>query len=81
MCLGIHDLQFCDLFVYSQHGDITVEVEFDPIFWEDLKTKLLEIHATLILPEYFAMRTVRGLRPMTLPERYLPVLYDESMDP
>jgi len=78
MCLGVHMLDVCDFFIYSPYGHVLIPVQFEANFWESLKAKLLQVQATLILPEYFSMRTVRGLKPMSLPKRYLPVLYKQS---
>ncbi|XP_052129826.1 uncharacterized protein LOC127751008 [Frankliniella occidentalis] len=61
MVLGILHLEQCDLIVWSPKGIITIPINFDKLFWSDLAEGLVSNHHSLLIPEYFLMRTPRNL--------------------
>jgi len=62
--MGITGRQWCDLAVYSYYGtidDLHIErIYFDPIYWNDLKKKLLHFCLHAVVPEILTKRIKRG---------------------
>lgn len=61
MQLGVMGLQWCDFVVWSAGGYTVDRIRFDCHLWSEMKRKLLHFHHTILCPELFEMKTVRGL--------------------
>ncbi|XP_052263735.1 uncharacterized protein LOC127866911 [Dreissena polymorpha] len=48
--MAIHGRQYCDLFVYTYHGSVTVRVMFEKEFWDVLEEKLSWFWLSHVLP-------------------------------
>ena len=62
--MGITKKPWCDFVVYTKHlgqEDLHIErIYFDPLYWNDLKKKLLEFCLYAIIPEILTQRVKRG---------------------
>lgn len=61
--MGLLGLDKCDFFVWTTVKFLTVHIPFDAERWLDLKEKLTLFHKEYLVPEYFAMKTPRKLKP------------------
>lgn len=61
--MSITERQWCDFVVYTKHlgqEDIHIErIYFDPLYWNDLKNKLLDFFLHAIIPEILTQRVKR----------------------
>ncbi|KAK3917330.1 Ubiquitin carboxyl-terminal hydrolase 4, partial [Frankliniella fusca] len=66
MSLGILQLEECDFIVWSPKGMHKETIKFHLETWLNLTQKLVALHNSLLVPEYFLMRTPRKLEPILL---------------
>ena len=66
MRVDILECQFCHLYVFSDLGHVIVPVEYDPALWTEKRTRAMQRHRELILPEAVLKRTLRHLVPIEL---------------
>ncbi|KAK3929832.1 Exonuclease [Frankliniella fusca] len=64
MAMDVLDLEECDYFIWSQKGHLLVPVVRDREFGQSKHQRLVDIHYTLLIPEYFLKRTPRNLDPV-----------------
>lgn len=62
--LSILGMDEADLVIYTLKGFMVLTIKWDMQWWEDNVEKLKKLHRTLIVPEYFLIRTPRGLLPI-----------------
>lgn len=67
MQMAICDMKWCDFVIWTHKGIHIERLEFDPIFWSDIASKLLNVHFSYMCPEYFEQRIPRKLLPVRLP--------------
>ena len=51
---------WCDFVVWTPKGMSVERIKFDPVFWEDVKPKLVRFHRATILPELALPRYTSG---------------------
>jgi len=66
MQMDIMKMTECDYVVWSELGILVINVPYDPEFWRPRRMELLRIYEELFAPEFWLMRTPRGLLPITL---------------
>lgn len=66
MCMGMTNVEHCDFVVWTPKGMVITRIPFNKLRWERIKDGLLKFHRTYQVPEYFLMRTPRGLLPLAL---------------
>lgn len=67
LSMGLMDLDKCDFVVWTEANFVTLHVPFDEERWLVLKKALTHFHKEYLVPEYFAMKTPRELKPVHLP--------------
>ncbi|KAK3923943.1 Alkaline nuclease [Frankliniella fusca] len=65
--MGILNIKESHFMVWSPYGFVVSSVKFDPEWWEPAKKRLMQLHAELLVPEYFLMRTPRFFLPLKIP--------------
>lgn len=60
--LAITGHQQCDLFVYTEHGNVTVPVYFNSKFWKEMLDNIIWFYRNVVAPEFLKLHSVVPLK-------------------
>ncbi|KAE8738242.1 hypothetical protein FOCC_FOCC016288 [Frankliniella occidentalis] len=66
MNMALIEVHECDFVVWSPLDILIIPILFDKDFWSEKLPKIVSSHRKILLPEYFAARARRNLRPLIL---------------